>query len=124
MSFSVLNSPESPEVHASTLLVAGDYLLSAWFGGTKEGHTDTKIWLSRRRLQKETEWTTPEVVASTDGEAHWNPVLLSLPKERRIVLFYKVGSPISSWRTYMKDSYDGGNSWSEAQELVHGDKGD
>jgi predicted neuraminidase len=107
MSFSVLNSPESPEVHASTLLVAGDYLLSAWFGGTKEGHTDTKIWLSRRRLQKETEWTTPEVVASTDGEAHWNPVLLSLPKERRIVLFYKVGSPISSWRTYMKDSYEG-----------------
>ena len=123
MSFSVLNNPQSPEVHASTLLVAGNYLLSAWFGGTKEGHADTKIWLARRPLQDQHGWVAPEVVASSDGEAHWNPVLLSLPDENRIVLFYKVGSPISSWRTYIKDSFDDGRSWSQSRELVSGDRG-
>ena len=123
MSFSVLNDHRAPEVHASTLLVVRDHLLSAWFGGTKEGHADTKIWLSRRPLSDENAWSEPEVVASKDGHAHWNPVLLQLPDTDTIVLFYKVGSPISSWATYAKESEDGGRTWGEARELVPGDKG-
>lgn len=122
MSFSVLSDARCPEVHASTLLVVGEFLLSAWFGGTKEGHEDTKIWLSRRRIADEKGWTDPEIIADSE-EAHWNPVLLDLPSEKKILLFYKVGSPISSWRTYIKESPDGGKSWIEARELVEGDKG-
>lgn len=124
MAFSVLNDPRAPEVHASTLLIAKGNLLSAWFGGTKEGHADTKIWLSRRLLAEENAWSKPEVVASGDGLAHWNPVLLQLPETERIAIFYKVGSPISSWATYAKESEDGGYTWSAARELVPGDKGE
>lgn len=123
MPFSILNDTRSPEVHASTLLVVKDNLLSAWFGGTKEGHADTKIWLSRRPLTDEAAWSKPEAVAHGDGLAHWNPVLLQLPGTDKIVLFYKVGSPISSWRTYAKESEDGGRTWCVGRELVPGDIG-
>lgn len=124
MAFSVLNDTRAPEVHASTLLIVKDNLLSAWFGGTKEGHADTKIWLSRRPLANENAWSTPEIVASGNSLAHWNPVLLQLPGTDNIVLFYKVGSPISSWATYAKESDDGGWTWGAARELVPGDKGE
>ena len=123
MAFSVLNDNRSPEVHASTLLVVEDSLVSAWFGGTKEGLGDTKIWFSRRPLSDENGWTKPTVVAGSEGLAHWNPVLLALPTSADILLFYKVGSPISSWATYVKQSLDGATSWSKARELVSGDKG-
>jgi hypothetical protein len=46
-----------------------------------------------------------------------------LPGTEKIVLFYKVGSPISSWMTYAKESEDGGLTWGAARELVPGDKG-
>lgn len=44
--FVVLDDPRQPEVHASTVVVHPDtgIVSSAWFGGTKEGHGDTKIW--------------------------------------------------------------------------------
>lgn len=123
MSFSVLHDSRSPEVHASTLLVVKSDLLSAWFGGTKEGFGDTKIWLSRRPLSDENGWSKPTVVAGSEGSAHWNPVLHALPNSTEVLLFYKVGSPISAWATYVKRSVDGGTSWSEGRELVPGDKG-
>lgn len=123
-SFSVLSDPRQPEVHASTLVVVKDKLLSAWFGGTKEGHSDTKIWLSIRDLtQSEISWSKPYPVAAEEGMAHWNPVLLFVPETQTILLFYKVGSPISSWYTKIIESKDGGATWSTPRELVAGDRG-
>jgi hypothetical protein len=124
MSFSILNHPQAPEVHASTLLIHKDQLLSAWFGGTKEGHPDTKIWFSTRNLVgDDAAWEPPRVVASRDGLAHWNPVLFHVPEMERIMLFFKVGSPISSWWTCVQETRDGGRTWGEARELVPGDRG-
>lgn len=124
MSFSVLSDARQPEVHASTLLLVKNKLISAWFGGTKEGHADTKIWLSTCDLsQPDSSWTESHPVAAEDGLAHWNPVLLLIPETQTILLFYKVGSPISSWYTRIIESEDGGNTWSKPRELVPGDRG-
>jgi predicted neuraminidase len=124
MSLIVFENTRQPEVHASTLLLVGETLLCAWFGGTKEGHSDTKVWLSRRELSDpDGIWTEPCPVAAEEGLAHWNPVLLEVPETREILLFYKVGSPISSWYTKIIRSTDSGRSWSKSRELVPGDRG-
>ncbi|KAL1844643.1 hypothetical protein VTK73DRAFT_2105 [Phialemonium thermophilum] len=130
MSFPVLAHPEAPEVHASTLLLLDQTLLCAWFGGTKEGHGDTKIWLSARDCgaredgaQAEARWTQPVPVASEEGVPHWNPVLLQSQASGAVFLFYKVGTPISSWHTRVIESTDRGRTWSPPRELVPGDRG-
>ena len=123
-SYSVLSDPRQPEVHASTLLLVEGKLLSAWFGGTKEGHPDTKIWRSGCDLaQSDASWSKPYAVAAKVGLAHWNPVFLFVPETETILLFYKVGSPISSWYTMIIESKDGGDTWSTPRELVPGDRG-
>jgi predicted neuraminidase len=51
--------------HASTVLPLPDgSVVSAWFGGTKEGNDDVKIWVSVRENGK---WAQPYSVA-VDGE--------------------------------------------------------
>lgn len=128
--FSVFNDHRQREVHASTLLLYKGHLLCAWFGGSKEGKPDTKIWLSTKDItasrsgHQESTWSAPRVVAGTDVNiAHWNPVLFQPPESETILLFYKVGSPISSWETFVLSSTDGGLTWKEPEALVPGDKG-
>lgn len=107
------------EVHASTILKIGENRLAcAFFGGTKEGNDDVKIYLTFFDGEK---WTKPEIVAQSEGEPCWNPVLLQ--KDEEIILFYKSGKPIPKWRTMVKSSFDGGLTWSEPCELVPGDVG-
>lgn len=125
MSFPVFSDSRQPEVHASTLVLTEQSLLCAWFGGTKEGSSDTRIWISRLDLSiSDAAWTKSYPVASEEGIAHWNPVFLNDPSSGRILLFYKVGSPISSWYTKIIESNDNGNTWSEPRELVPGDRGE
>lgn len=108
-----------PEVHASTVLKVNESkLLCAFFGGTEEGKDDVKIYLASFDGEK---WTTPSVVASGDNVPCWNPVLFK--NGDKISLFYKVGKPIPKWYTMVKHSFDGGETWTEAAELVPGDVG-
>ena len=51
----------------------------------------------------------------------WNPVLFW--NGRRLLLFYKEGKEIPSWRTMLCSSSNLGRSWSGAAELVPGDAG-
>lgn len=105
--------------HASTVLPLPDgTVVSAWFGGTKEGNDDVKIWVSVRENGK---WAEPYSVA-VDGEAlpHWNPVLF-LRENGEIILYFKYGKPIPMWVTYYAISKDGGKSFSKPQVLVPGD---
>ena len=108
------------QCHASTLLRTDDgKFLVAWFGGTQEKHDDVGIWLSKGEGGS---WSTPMEVAKIREDAHWNPVLFKDPSGT-ITLFFKVGKEIDFWETWFKVSNDNGETWSEAKELVPGDKG-
>ncbi|MCR5537480.1 MAG: exo-alpha-sialidase [Succinivibrio sp.] len=107
--------------HSSSLLPLDEHrLLCAFFGGSYEGEPDTAIYLST--LQDGVCVGLRRVAAS--GEAHWNPVLYPFPDSpEHVGLIYKVGNVISQWRSYVCESTDGGQSFSEAKELVAGDRG-
>ncbi|HEX8040891.1 MAG TPA: sialidase family protein [Chryseosolibacter sp.] len=108
------------QCHASTLLRAEDgKFLVAWFGGTHEKHDDVGIWLSKGEPGH---WSAPVEIAKIREDAHWNPVLFKTP-DGKIILFFKVGKEIDYWETWFKVSSDDGETWSEAKELVPGDRG-
>ncbi len=105
------------QCHATTILKVGEKLLCAFFAGTKEGEDDVRIFLMTYENGK---WTDPEQMSFTKNIPCWNPVLLE--KDGVIYLFFKVGKKITKWQTYLRTSTDGGKTWSEAVELVEGDK--
>lgn len=106
--------------HASHLAVlpSGDMLV-VWFAGSKEGADDSAIWCSGRTGGN---WSQPVRIAAGVEEPCWNPVLMNLPGGE-LLLFYKIGRLIKEWRTLYKISKDEGRTWSEASELVPGDRG-
>lgn len=116
-----LKQAPTPEAHASTVLKLknGD-LLAAWFGGSKEGEPDVRIWMARRTGGV---WQKPVQIQDTIAYTHWNPVLFET-KSGEILLFFKSGSnQIPTWRTYVTVSHDGGEHFGEVKELVEGDVG-
>lgn len=107
--------------HASTIVDTRDGLVTAWFGGTREGAADVGIWLSRR---VKNDWTPPIEVATgaqPDGGRYpcWNPVLFELPGTG-LMLFYKVGPSPAGWWGMVRTSRDGGRTWSDARRLPDG----
>jgi predicted neuraminidase len=105
-----------PSCHASTIAETADGLVAAWFGGTREGHSDVGIWLSRHATGK---WTAPVEVASDPQHPCWNPVLFQ-PPDGPLVLFYKVGPSPRTWWGMLCTSADGGRTWNEAKRLPDG----
>lgn len=106
-----------PSSHASTIVKMNDgRLMSAYFAGKGEGYDDVRIWFN---IYENGVWSTPTRVPSEDTVAHWNPVLINYGDYIR--LYYKVGEEIPYWVTKYTDTYDGGQTWTEAQELVPGD---
>src|SRR5215471_19413056 len=86
------------QCHASTIAETKDRLVTAWFGGSGEGHRDVGIWLARFANGR---WTAPEEVTigkAADGsrEPCWNPVLFQ-PTQGSLILFYKVGPSPRKW---------------------------
>ncbi len=107
--------------HATTIVETKSGLVSAWFGGTKEGAPDVGIWLSRQIGGK---WTPPTEVANgvgADGQrfACFNPVLFQ-PRGGALLLFYKVGGHPNGWAGLLKTSTDDGATWSAAKPLPAG----
>ncbi|MCK9506945.1 MAG: exo-alpha-sialidase [Pigmentiphaga sp.] len=106
------------QCHASTIAETSNGLIAAWFGGTKEGHQDVEIWISRF---ENNQWSTPASVAN--GVQHaakrypcWNPVLYQTPDDE-LILFYNVGATTYTWWGEIKRSSDGGLTWSHAERL-------
>lgn len=114
------------QCHASTIAETNRGLVAAWFGGTKEGHRDVGIWMSR---QEDGRWTAPVEVADgvvSDQERYpcWNPVLCQ-PKGGPLLLFYKQsskkpGSGPSHWLGMLTTSPDQGKTWSRPVPLPDG----
>jgi predicted neuraminidase len=107
--------------HASTIVETKDGLVTAWFGGTREGAADVGIWLSRREHDR---WTRPIEIATgmqSDGTRYpcWNPVLFDVPG-KALMLFYKVGPSPQGWWGMVRTSRDSGRTWSDARRLPDG----
>jgi predicted neuraminidase len=109
-----------PSCHASTIIETGGELMAAWFGGTAERNPDVGIWISKTENGS---WTKP--LEAANGVQYkekrypcWNPVLFNAGS--KILLFYKVGPSPSSWWGEMKESADGGKTWSRAYRLPEG----
>ncbi len=117
----VFTESSFPESHASTIAETPKGLITAWFGGTKEGKNDVEIWTSRL---VNNQWTKPVSVANgimndTLRYACWNPVLYQVPNGE-LLLFYKIGPRVAGWKGWMKSSKDNGITWSEARALPDG----
>jgi predicted neuraminidase len=107
--------------HASTIAETPGGLVSAWFGGTREGAPDVGIWLSRHLKGT---WTPPLEIATgvqPDGTRHpcWNPVLF-YARDKALMLFYKVGPSPQTWWGMLRTSRDNGATWSEPRRLPDG----
>ena len=115
----IFNDPlPTPECHASTVITLEDGgAIAAWFGGTKEAEPDVSIWCSRRENGV---WSEPKAVSPEQNIQHWNPVLFKTDVDT-VSLFYKVGFPISDWKTMVITTRDGGRTWSSPTELVEND---
>ncbi len=115
-------------VHSGTLTQLSDgSLLAAWFGGTREGAGDVKIYLARKQPDS-TLWSTPVVIASreeTSGDLKrhidklGNPILFA-DSRGRVWLFYVTVS-FGGWSgssITLRHSDDAGATWSVAKRLV------
>jgi predicted neuraminidase len=108
--------------HASTIAEAKNGLVAAWFGGTREGHSDVGIWLSRHNGQS---WSAPVEITNglqEDGKQRfpcWNPVLFQ-SKRGPLLLFYKVGPSPSQWWGMIMTSDDAGKTWAGPRQLPDG----
>ncbi len=106
------------QVHASTLVrLPNGTFLAAWFGGTKEGHSDIAIWGARGDAKG---WCEPACWAKVCDLPHWNPVLHQ-GSDGLVSLFFKVGADCAVWTTHVRRSSDGGATWSADDVLVPGD---
>lgn len=106
--------------HASNLCyMSNGEVIAAWFAGEKEGSDDIGIWYSKRKAGV---WTVPKLAAHDINEPHWNPVFYERA-DGKLLLFYKVSRKISEWYTKVRVSEDYGETFSEAVELVEGDRG-
>ncbi len=108
--------------HASTICRTSRGLVTAWFGGTKEGNDDVGIWTS---YHDGAGWSKPDQVA--DGIQHaglrypcWNPVLFQPPGDAPTLLFFKVGPNPKAWWGEMMVSYDRGRTFVERRRLPEG----
>jgi predicted neuraminidase len=104
------------QCHASTVCRADEHFVVAWFQGDHEGAANSQIWLT---TGDDGGWSAPRVV-SNDLAPCWNPVL-HVQRSGSVLLFFKVGQSISTWRTYLTKSVDGGLNWSLPAPLHPGE---
>ena len=111
----------SPACHAATVLPLPDgSVLTAWFGGQREGDPSVAVYAARRA--SDGLWGAPRRVSGNVAGPCWNPVLFAR-ENGEIVLFFKVGATIAGWVTYFVTSENGGDVWSAPAVLADGAPG-
>ena len=106
------------QCHASTVCRTPSGYVVAWFQGDHEGADNSQVWLTHGDGPT---WAPPSVVSADLGPC-WNPVL-HVQESGRLLLYFKVGSTISTWSTHLVESADQGRTWSDPKPLVAGDDG-
>ncbi len=113
-----------PQCHSATICETtnGD-LVSAFFGGTREGAPDVCIYVCRKEKGTDV-WTKPALAAdgilsATERKACYNPVLYQQP-DGPLYLFYKIGKNVADWTGFVKMSFDAGKTWTKAFPLPEG----
>ena len=82
----IIKETLTPACHASTIYKKKNgEILTAWFGGSREGADDVGIFLSRK--SEGADFQIAEKMAG-GKEPHWNPVLFST-NDQKVFLFYK-----------------------------------
>lgn len=115
-------SPPFAQCHASTIVeISPGKFLSAAFGGTREGHPDVCIWMSRfeNGIWSGAELMADGIVNDTLRYPCWNPVLFK-SNNGRVFLFYKVGPAVIPWWGMVRTSDDNGKTWGTAKKLPEG----
>jgi|GEM_PF-61694 len=128
--YSQQSLPRSPtkEVHAASITQLNDeQLFAIWYGGSREGATDVKLYSSTLNLSSN-QWTDPKVVMTPKQlqreSRRWikklgNPVVLVDRHQRLIVFFVSVS--IGGWGGSSINamfSTDGGEHFSTPQRLI------
>lgn len=115
-----IDGGKTPSCHASTLIIQKDgSVRAAWFGGAHEKNPDVEIYTSVRRNNQ---WSEAEMISVQSDTACWNPVLYADPEDAdHILLFFKRGAEIFGWQTFVRESHDGGRTWTDEAEAVPGD---
>jgi len=98
----------TPSVHASTICFWKDHMVSAWFGGTREGNPDTAIYL--HNLNNDGEVIT---IGTKDSIPRWNPILVPIGK--KLYLFTKAGIFCDRWQSFIHDITDWTNDIPEKE---------
>jgi predicted neuraminidase len=118
----VFTNAKFPQCHASTICETRRGLVTAWFGGTREGRDDVGIWTS---YHDGSGWSSPQQVATGvqhDGLRYpcWNPVLYQPPGDAPTLLFFKVGKNPREWWGEIMVSYDRGRTFRDRRRLPEG----
>jgi predicted neuraminidase len=107
--------------YCATLVHLEDGALGcAWYGAAYQGQANLDpevrhtIWYSRWQGS----WSAPSEVTPEANLKCWNPVLYN--QNGKLLLFYKLGRDPRSWIGLVKQSLDGGASWSSAAVLPAG----
>nr|WP_246114412.1 exo-alpha-sialidase [Rubripirellula tenax] len=118
----IFTKADFKQCHASTICQTTRGLVTAWFGGTKEGDDDVRIWTS---YHDGLQWSKP--IAIADGIQHdglrypcWNPVLFQPPGDGPTMLFFKVGPSPKAWWGEVMVSYDRGRTFVDRRRLPEG----
>jgi len=82
--------------HASTMCFYQDEPIFAWFGGTREGESDSSIYV---QVGKKV-----HVLANSHQIPMWNPILF--PFRDKLFLFIKIGIFCDRWQTFIMDISD------------------
>ena len=115
-------------VHSATAVaLPNGNLLAMWYGGSREGHTDVKIYSSLFDQQQQ-QWQAPKAIldrmqVSNDLDRYvkkvGNPVLIRHPQGPLVLVYVSVS--LAGWATSqinMMLSYDDGQTWHPSKHLV------
>ena len=124
----ILSQATTPFAHVSSLCELGDGRLAAvWCGGSREGARDVAVWWATRGPLADDQWSAPRPIVTRASAALetfrfvrklGNPLLVA-GRDGRLALVY-VSVAVGGWSgssLNIKQSPDGGRTWSPSQRL-------